>query len=172
MDPAAHLQIALFLESSISILIMFINGIIYDSVESKRVGPKLPGKPMFNNNANLPLKLSSLLKKKIDYNNSKNMDRNNFSLLPNMNNEYSTTTGSDVKAENIQGIKFKPEASTNEIPTRPNFKTDKKKSSSDLSTGQIGTNTGQTTERPTTIETYLPQLTRLMGIVAGSVTCS
>ena len=42
-----------------------LNGVIYGSVESKRGGPKLPGKPIFNNNANLPLKLSSTLKKKI-----------------------------------------------------------------------------------------------------------
>ena len=139
-----------------------LNGIIHGSVEFKRGGPKLPGKPMFNNNANLPLKLSSTLKNKIDYHDNKNMDRNNFSLLPNMNNEYSITKSSEVKTENIQGLNFKPEASTDEIPRRPNFKTDKKKSSSDLIIGQMVTNTEQTTERPTTIEAYLPQLTRLM----------
>ena len=144
-------------------------------VLKKSVSSTLPSKPMFNNAQNLKWKLSSKLSEKFKSQTSNEKDNtnnyfNNINNLPSFLNQQTFSTLSDItlqpqmsKSEDIEAKRLADQPTTFEIPTKPNFGIGEKGASHKGENELSVTQDPQRTERPTTLNTFLPQLTRLMG---------
>ena len=147
-------------------------------VSSKSNAAGIPGKPIFNNKQTfawkLPIKLSEIIEsqaansnnweqenkhlKEID-NAINSSDRTRFSILSGIGEQAFTLRPDKIEVDNKRSS---VQPATFEVPTRPNFRNRNSTGLQDNENELSFTQSPQNSERPPLLDSFLPQLTRLM----------